>query len=574
MAESVASQRESESRVEPAKSLRWGVIPSTARAVDAILIGTLAAAAFLIGALVWPLFPGRDAQTYLMYYLEMGRADPVFPVLMLFRTPGAPLFFGPPLTAGSPLVAEVMLAALFVIAIISVYLIGCFWSRRVGFASAVILLLYPAYNALYHQVNSDGLFAGAFAVWVLLLCAAVRGPTMPKFALVGVFVFGLAMIRPSSALLLGFAVLIGLLSRSPLSTRIRHVGAAAATGGLLLIGWAGYNSIRYGDFTLSRHASINIPFFRLFVMDRLIRPENGPASRALADAVTSDLLPREPYRSYGVTLDYFLRSGRRYMLSDLAPMHDRVWGWDSDYKVINRAGLEAIQRHPMAYAKAVVKGTIETLTEHSYPPVAIWPPRPRTIRCELACFGEGTVVRDGKVLPAPYYPDETIPLGHSYWLESTPDSSISTDWSNLANPRFAFKTAAGERAFSELSSGLAGAIRNLPPRKPVTALMPIANLMTELLPSMWTWLLIGVVGIVWHVRFDRRLLLALPLMGVSVILINSLGLPGSQEYRLPLDPIFILFGIAGFAGVAAATSGQYQRARGRVRKPEEQQSAA
>ena len=88
--------------------LRFGVVPPLARGSDVILIGSLATAAFVVGALVWPLFPGRDAQTYLMYYLEMGRANPVFPTLMLFRTPGAPLFFGPPLMLGLPWVAEVM----------------------------------------------------------------------------------------------------------------------------------------------------------------------------------------------------------------------------------------------------------------------------------------------------------------------------------------------------------------------------------------------------------------------------------------------------------------------------------
>ena len=568
---SVASHSEAESGVEPAKSLRWGIVPTTARAKDAILIGTLAAAAFLIGALIWPLFPGRDAQTYLMYYLEMGRANPVFPVLMLFRTPGAPLFFGPPLSAGYPLVAEILLAVWFVVAIVSVYLIGCFWSRRIGFASAVVVLLYPAYNVLYHQVSSDGLFAGALPVWLLLLCAAVREPALWKFVLVGVSVFVLAMIRPAGAVFLVFAVFTALLSRAPLTSRLRYAGVAAATGGLLLIGWAGLNSIRYGDFTISRLAPINVPFFRLYMMDRLIRPENGPASRALADAVASDLLPREPYNSYGVSLDYFLKHGRRYMLSDLAPMSDRVWGWDSDYEILNRASREAIQRHPMTYAKGVVMATIKTLNEHSYPRVAKWPPRPLTIRCELACSGEGTIVRNGRVLPAPYYPDETIPYGHAYWLQSTPDSSISTDWSDLAQPRLVFKTADQERAYSALSSRLANATRNLPPREPVTSFTAVANLMAELLPSMWTWLLIGIAGIVWHVRFNRRLLLALPLMGVSFILINSLGLPGSQEYRLPFDPIFILFGVAGFAGVGAAIS---DRARGRATKPEEQPFAA
>ena len=529
--------------------LRFGVVPPLARRADAIVIGGIAGIGFLVGAMVWPLFPGRDAQTYLMYYLEMGRADPVFPLLMLFRTPGAPLFFGPPLVAGYPVAAEVMLGALFVVAIISVYLTGAFWSRRIGIATAVVVMLYPPYHAIYHQLSSDGMFAFAVAVWALLFVAAAREPTTRKFLVLGCYVFVLTMIRPASLVFLGFIALLVFVAREPLLTRLRHVAIAIVAGGLLHAGWAGYNGVRYGDFTISRLAPINVPFFRLFMLDRLIRPENGPASRELANAVASDLLPREPYRSYGVTVDHFFTKGHRLLLFDLIPMSDRVWGWDTDYEIINRVSREAIARHPAAYAKGVAKGVLTTLTDHNYAPKAAWPPVPRTIRCELACIGKGTVVRNGLVLPAPYYPDETIPQAHSYWLESTPDSSISTDWSDLYRPRLAFTTAEKERAFTELSAGVAKALENLPPRQPVVWPRKVANLMSELLPPMWVWLLLGVAGLAWKVRFDRRLLVMLPVMAVAFTVITAMGLPPSQEYRLPFDPMMILFGIAGFFGV-------------------------
>ena len=551
MSEGASSQTEPDSRVGAVPRPWREVVPPAARARDAVLIGGLAALAFLVGCLAWPLFPGRDAQTYLIYYLEMGRANPVFPALMTFRTPGAPLFFGPALTAGQPMIAEAMLGAAFVIAVLSVYLTGCFWSRRAGLGAALVLLLYPAYNSLYHQISSDGLFAAAFPVWILLLCAAIHAPMTWKFAGLGFFAFVLTMIRPSSAVLLLLAALIVFVQPAPFIKRLRHSGALAVTGGALLFGWAGYNQVRYDDFTISRMAPINVPFFRLFMMDRLVRPENGPASRALANAIALDVLPREPYRSYGVTLDYFLKSGGRYMLSDIAPMSDRVWGWDSDYEMISRASLEAIRAHPLPYAKGVVQSTLETLTDNSYAPVAGWPPEPRTIRCELACAGKGTVLRNGKPVPAPYYPDETISAGHAYWLQSTPDSSISTDWSNLAEPTLRFKSATQEQAFAALSANLASALRNIPPRKPVARLMKVANVLSELLPSMWIWLLFGLAGFIWNVRFGRRLLLALPAMAVAFLFINSLGLPPSAAYRLPFDPIFILFGVTGLAGVRA-----------------------
>jgi hypothetical protein len=534
-------------------------MPAPARASDAIALAVASAIAFVIGALVWPIFPGRDAQTYLMYFLEMERAHPVFPLLMLFRTPGAPLFFGAALATGQPLVAEAMIGTAFVIAIISVYLAGCFASRSVGLSSAGVLLLYPSYNALYHEVSSDGLFAFALAVWFLVLCAAIRASSARAFIAGGVFSFILVMVRPSSTILLMLACVVVLFQEGELRRKLRNAAVMGAAGATLIAGLAGYNKVRYGELTICRPAVLNVPFFRLFALDRLIRPENGPASRALIGAIQSDLLRREPYRSYGVTLDYFLNHGGRNMAADIGPMSDRVWGWNSEYRVVRMAAREAILAHPDAYAKGVLSTALATMRDVSYAPVV--PPRPqqRTIRCELACVGSRTVTRNGIALPAPYYADETIPQPHSYWLESTPDTSVWTDWSNLAAPRLAFKSPDQARAFDDLSAGLSRLMRNLPPRTPIGALMKVANLASEVLPAMSMWLVVGLIGLLLNRSMDRRLLGGLAAIAAGVILINALGLPPNADYRLPFDPVFILFGVSGITGLV---TGRLKTARG------------
>ena len=48
--------------------------------------------------------------------------------------------------------------------------------------------------------------------------------------------------------------------------------------------------------------SQDIPFYRAYITDKIVAPENGPASRRLADAVRNHLITRDPYKSYGVTL--------------------------------------------------------------------------------------------------------------------------------------------------------------------------------------------------------------------------------------------------------------------------------
>ena len=64
--------------------------------------------------------------------------------------------------------------------------------------------------------------------------------------------------------------------------------------------------------------------FRAFEMDRIVAPDNGPASRELARAVERELLTKEPYRSYGVDLDEFFSSGSDRVFSDMTKPHGSI----------------------------------------------------------------------------------------------------------------------------------------------------------------------------------------------------------------------------------------------------------
>ena len=151
--------------------------------------------AFGVQSLAWPLFPGRDAQTYLMYYLDMWSGA---------RLPSAD---APPYPAGiafhrllprcgwKPL-AEAALGVLYVRAILGVYCVGSFWSRH-RLASALALLAIPGYGALYHSVSSDAPFAFGLVAWAVLIVATFAVPTSRKFVPHGVVLFALVLIRPS-----------------------------------------------------------------------------------------------------------------------------------------------------------------------------------------------------------------------------------------------------------------------------------------------------------------------------------------------------------------------------------------
>ena len=74
-----------------------------------------------------------------------------------------------------------------------------------------------------------------------------------------------------------------------------------------------------------------------------------------------DLLPEEPYRSYGITLDEFFERGGPREFEDVVGITDRLWGWDSDYAHMRAVGIEAVRAHPVEYISGVGKTTFEEL---------------------------------------------------------------------------------------------------------------------------------------------------------------------------------------------------------------------
>ena len=119
---------------------------------------------------------------------------------------------------------------------------------------------------------------------------------------------GAARPRPSgnqALLVLGLIPLVlGLRWRA----RVASVGACLAAATCLVGAWTVHNGVRFGDYTVARGGNSRLPFERAFLIERIVRPENGPASRRLAEAVESELLPEEPYRSYGSAGRLLLRS--------------------------------------------------------------------------------------------------------------------------------------------------------------------------------------------------------------------------------------------------------------------------
>jgi hypothetical protein len=332
-----------------------------------LVFGT-ALAVYALVSLAMPVIEGRDIGTYMRYYSQLFDAEPALPMSMLFRTPVAPLVLGGSLDAFGPWGTQLVLAVLYAGSIVAWSAVGATFGRRAAVFVAVAMLCFPGWAIFFHTIGSDPVFAAAYACWAWLLARAIVSPSAPRFAAVGLGVGLLALVRPGNQALLAVA-LVPLVVHAPWRARLRRVGALAVSCLVVLGLWSVHNGIRYDDYAVARGGSAFFPFYRAFAVDRIVRPENGQASRELARLVQRDLLPREPYRSYGIDRRTFFEQATPRVWEDVVTLTDRSTGWSTDYALLRRVGLEAVRTHPGTYFRGVLSTVARELrTVMTYEP--------------------------------------------------------------------------------------------------------------------------------------------------------------------------------------------------------------
>ncbi|HWJ31695.1 MAG TPA: glycosyltransferase family 87 protein [Gaiellaceae bacterium] len=488
-----------------------------------------------IEALVIPLAAGRDLGTYLGDYVQLFWAHPIDLGYVLGRTPIASLFAGGLLQFAGGALAEPAVSLLYGASITAWFAAARHFGDRAAWLVTAVLVVYPGYTIIFHELSSDAVFAAAFAGWALLVVRVFSAPAPAGWAAVGAGVGVLALIRPGSQPLLAL-VLIPLLL--PTSTRTRLVGAAAflIPAVVLLGGWALHNGLRYDNYTVARGGNATVPFYRTFVTDRIVEPSNGPKTRELADAVQRDLLPKEPYRSYGITLHDFFSDASSRMEVDLLTISDRTKGWHSNYSWLRDVGIEAVKAHPFSYARGVASSTWGLLHMAVY----------RTPSSPSAPASATTASAGGTELPKPSE-GEPIPSAHEGGV-STPDGSIYTVWTSPTEHHLVFVHPGDEQRYDRLHRKLDDLARNLPDRGGSASLERRLNQASKWFPPPVLWLLLGLVALTLRRPRNVLGLLVPTLAALVVIVVTALGLPAEPHYSVPVAPGFILLaGAAVFA---------------------------
>jgi hypothetical protein len=527
-----------------ARALRW-LERLASRPLGALVLFGLGLLDYAVQAIGWPLASGRDLDEYLIAYIQLFDRHVLLPWSLLFRGPVTPLVNGVALDAAGGHLAEPILAFLYAGSIVAWALAARAFGARVALAVAVVLLVYPAYALMFHELASEPVFAAGFALLALLLTRAGARPSTTRFALVGVGVALVVLVRPGNAVLLAL-VLFPLILGGPWRARFGWTAAFAVAALVPLVAWGVHNGVRFGEYTLARGGNAVVPFYRTFVVDHIVSPENGPESQKLARAMQEHLLTRDPYRSYGVTLDELFRQGSFRVHEDLYVFSDQVFGWDDNYAVLRDAGLEAVRAHPWTYT-ANVAGTVWHQLSRSYF---------RNLASSASQRPGGgppaTVVVKGRRLPVPSE-GQPIPPGQKAWI-STPDQSVRQVWTAATKWHYEFRTPEDRARFDAIQRRVSELFARLPHRNASGQLALRLNQASRWFPRPYLWIALGIIALAIRRPRGTRILVALALAAFLVVVLNALGQYADRHFILPVAPAFVLFALGGLLGARGSQS--------------------
>jgi len=551
---------------------------------SAVAVFALALVVFALQSAFLPTYPGRDMARYLQTFFQLGYDVPVYPAVLNSRGPLSALGVGVPLEIGG-WAAEAWLAVLYALSIVAWGRVALTFGARAAIATSALLLVYPGYGILFHQLASDALFAAGFAGWSVLAARAIRRPSLVTFATAGVVLGALVLVRPANQVMF-VIVLLPLLLRAPLLERLAYAAAFFIPAVVVSQAWRVFADLRWGDAVALKPSTgllglavLAVPLllpspwrvrtaavtavlvvaavavrgvpgetpsqythsvirnesnqflYRSFELDRIMAPENGPASRRLARIVRRELLRREPYRSYGIDVHEFFASGSDRVFGDLtgvAPAAD-----------LAAATREAIRRHPRTFVSSIGHTLWDQLANRSvFAPEELAPAPPP----------QPEVAAGGQQLPQPTE-GQPIPASRIGPLLWTPGGQAYEVWTSATEHHFVFTNPKDKRRYDKLGADVERLSVRIPTRDAVQGVTHRANQASHRFPPPAVWLLLGVVGLAFRRPRGALVAIAPAFAGLVVIVATALVAPAVAEYAAPVSPAFILFAAAGVLGV-------------------------
>ncbi len=560
---------------------------------SALVLFGVALAVFALQSVFLPAYPGRDMSRYLETFFQLGYDVPVYPAVLNTRGPLAALGVGVPLSIGGWF-AEIWLAVLYALSIVAWARVALTFGSRAAIATSVVLLVYPGYGILFHQLASDSLFAVGFAGWALLLLRAIQRSSIWAFVWAGLGMGALVLVRPANQVLLVMA-LLPLVLRAPWRDRLAWCSAFFIPAVVLSQAWKAIAELQYGDAVVLAPstgllvlAALLVPFllpspwraragvlvavlvvvalavrglpgqtpaqyvravirnesnqflYRSFELDRIMAPENGPASQRLARVVERELLTREPYRSYGIDVHEFFSSGSDRVFGDLTGV--------AQPKDLAAGTREAIREHSGKFVSSIARTLWEQLASRPvYAPDEVGDDGAR----RTSQRGEPEeVVVNGRRLPKPSegQPIPASAIGPLLWTPGGPAHEV---WTSPTEHKFVFTDPRDQRRYEKLGDDVARLSDRLPTRDSAQTVVHRLNQVSHRFPPIIAFLALGIAGLALRRPRNALVAVAPTVAGLVVIVATALVAPSVAEYAAPVSPAFVLLAAAGILGLPA-----------------------
>jgi hypothetical protein len=464
----------------------------------------------------FPLREGRDMGTYFLWFRDLLQIEPEFPLLMLFRTPLTPLFYGICFEFLEETGIELVLALLYAGSITSLFAVLQEFSSLAAWSLNVLvganLWLFRWFNA----VGSETLQTVLLCLWFSGTFFAMRSARSGVWAGSAVLVFLMVLNRPGNqTFVLSFALPF-FIANPAIGRRFTLSAVFLATYAALHFAFCFFNQLRYGEFCVARLGDAHLPFYRLFVQEHRISPDNGPASRELAQFVETKILTNPIYVQYEITRDIFFRCSTQRMFNSLVYTFQKEG--NSTFSLLQRAGMESLWHDP--------KGSLLRYLDHLVTVFDYRDRKPLKIS-DLRDIGRAFAQEREKLYG--YYAEKRLALPTEGDLVPPMPLFLEREGRRHEN-WFGLKHTAKEWRVSTAA----------PLSSPGDTLFEISR---KLIPNYY-WFLFGALCLLM-VRLagpiDTRipLLTAVALIGLLVTLFGSV----QWEFRYPFDPLFTVFAL-------------------------------
>ena len=318
-------------------------------APEILVVAGLATVSFLLLSGAFPLWMGRDTEGYYRYYASVFETRPDSPYLMVFRTPVTPFLFGVAWDLGGTWGVSLVHWVSWILSSLLVYFVGRWFSVWAAILAVALFLTNTDAFYWFRTLASESPSVPALAALPALALVAVRRPIAGCGAL-GAWVFVLTMIRPGNLLFLSLAVLPFLIAdwrhwRRSLLAMVVFLFAA----GLPLAAYVGINKVRYDFPGVAIGGPAHIPFYRVFQVEKMVRPEYGPASARLAELVREDVLTRPVFQQYGVTEEDVFATGTWRSYYSILHAYLHRYGMKDNFSGLMEVGIETARERPIDF---------------------------------------------------------------------------------------------------------------------------------------------------------------------------------------------------------------------------------